>query len=88
MVTASFISRLSRAVDLIEKRSQPNRSLKVVKVRRRLDETGKAAVDRHYAAHPEDRGADFVIFRFFGEEMAEEGQVCTAPAVGPARKEF
>jgi hypothetical protein len=33
MVTASFISRLSRAVDLIEKRSQQNRPWKVVKVR-------------------------------------------------------
>jgi hypothetical protein len=34
MVNASLISRLSHAVDLIEKRSQQNRPLKVVKVRR------------------------------------------------------
>ena len=34
MVTASFISRLSRAVDLIEQRSQQNRPWKVVTVRR------------------------------------------------------
>ena len=34
MVTASLISRLSRAVDQIEKRIQQNRPLKVVKVRR------------------------------------------------------
>ena len=34
MVNASFISRLSQAVDLIEKRSQQNRPLKVVTVRR------------------------------------------------------
>jgi hypothetical protein len=33
MVNASFISRLSHAVDLIEKRSQQNRPWKVVKVR-------------------------------------------------------
>ena len=32
MVTASFISRLSQAVDQIENRSQP-RPLKVVKIR-------------------------------------------------------
>ena len=40
MVTASFISRLSRAVDLIEKRMQQNRPLKVVKVRCAFDEVG------------------------------------------------
>ena len=26
------------------------------------------AVDRHYAAHPEDRGADVVIFEFYRDE--------------------
>ena len=36
MVNASLISRLSHAVDLIEKRSQQNRPLKVVTVRRGL----------------------------------------------------
>ena len=65
MVTASFISRLSRAVDLIEKRSQQNRPWKVVTVRRGFREDGNAAVDRHFAAHPEDRGADIVLFDFF-----------------------
>ena len=34
MVNTSFINRLSRAVDLIEQRSQQNRPLKIVKVRR------------------------------------------------------
>ena len=62
MVTASLISRLSRAVDLIEKRSQQNRPLKVVKVRCGRDEDRDAAQDRHFAAHPEDRDADVVIF--------------------------
>ena len=65
MVTASFISRLSQAVDLIEKRSQQNRPLKVVKVRRGFDEDPDAARDRHYAAHPEDRDANIVIFEFY-----------------------
>jgi hypothetical protein len=64
MVNASLISRLSHAVDLIEKRSQQNRPLKVVTVRRGLHEDGNAARDRHFAAHPEDRGADIVIFHF------------------------
>ena len=36
MVNASLISRLSHAVDLIEKRIQPNRPWKVVTVRRGL----------------------------------------------------
>ena len=65
MVTASFISRLSRAVDLIEQRSQQNRPLKVVKVRRGYKEDPDAALDRHFAAHPEDRDANIVIFDFY-----------------------
>ena len=72
MVTASFISRLSHAIDLIEMRSQQNHSWKVVKVRRGLKEDPDAARDRHFAAHPEDRGANIVIFEFYDEEMAEE----------------
>ena len=74
MVNASLISRLSHAVDLIEKRSQHNRPLKVVTVRRRLHEDGDAARDRHFAAHPEDRGANIVIFEFYKDEgRADEG---------------
>jgi hypothetical protein len=37
MVNASLISRLSHAIDLIEKRSQQNRPLKVVTVGRGLN---------------------------------------------------
>ena len=34
-----------------------------------------AALDRHYAAHPEDRAANIVIFKFCNdEEMASESQ--------------
>jgi hypothetical protein len=65
MVNASLISRLSHAVDEIEKRSQQNRPLKVVTVRRGYKEDPDAALDRHFAAHPEDRGANVVIFEFF-----------------------
>ena len=67
MVNASLISRLSHAVDQIEQRSQQNRPWKVVTVRRGLHEDGNAALDRHFAAHPEDRDANVVIFNFFGE---------------------
>ena len=74
MVNASLISRLSHAVDLIEKRSQQNRPLKVVTVRRGLRRGRDAARDRHFAAHPEDRGANVVIFEFYDdEELADEG---------------
>jgi hypothetical protein len=66
MVTVSFINRLSHAVDVIESRSQP-RPWKVVTVRRRYDEDPDAARDRHYAAHPEDRDADVVIFEFYDD---------------------
>ena len=87
MVTASFISRLSQAVDQIEKRSQQNRPLKVVKVRCGFKEDPDAAKARHFAAHPEDRDANIVIFKFYDdEEMAGESQDCTAPA-GPACEE-
>ena len=87
MVTTSFISRLCRAVDLIEQRSQQNRPLKVVKVRRGFREDPDAARARHFAAHPEDRDANIVIFKFFDEEeMADESQDCSAPA-GPPREE-
>ena len=58
MVNASLISRLSHAVDQIEKRSQQNRPLKVVTVRRGYNEDPDAARDRHFAAHPEDRDAN------------------------------
>ena len=87
MVNASFISRLSRAVDLIEQRSQQNRPSKVVEVRRGYKEDPDAAEARHYAAHPEDRDANVVIFKFFDdEEMADKGQDCAAQA-GPACEE-
>jgi len=73
MVTASYISRLSQAVEQIEQRLQQNRPLKVVTVRRGLKEDPDAARDRHFAAHPEDRDANIVIFNFCtDEEMADE----------------
>ena len=65
MVNASLISRLSHAVDLIEQRSQQNRPLRIVTVRRGYAEDSDAARERHYAAHPQDReDADVVIFEF------------------------
>ena len=86
MVTASLISRLSHAVDLIEQRSQQNRPGKVVMVRRDRGEDRDAAIDRHLAAHPEDQGAKVVIFhlrKMLGdddEELAAEGRDCGPPA--------
>jgi hypothetical protein len=86
MVNASLISRLSHTVDLIEKRSRQNRPWKVVKVRRGFKEDPDAARDRHFAAHPEDRDANIVIFEFFDhEEIADGGQNCGPPA-GPAAR--
>ena len=67
MVNASLISRLSHAIDLIEQRSQQNRPWKVVTVRRGLKEDPDAALDRHFAAHPEDQDANVVIYNFFNE---------------------
>jgi hypothetical protein len=61
MITASFISRLSHALDLIEEGMQQNRPLKVVTVRYGVGEDRNAAQDRNFAAHPEDRDADVVV---------------------------
>ena len=87
MVTASLISRLLHAVDLIEQRSQQNRPWKVVTVRRGLKEDPDAARDRHYAAHPEDRGANIVIFKFCDEEELADATQDRFPPDGPAREE-
>jgi hypothetical protein len=62
MANASLISRLSQAVDQIEKRLKQNRPMKVVKVSRSREEDRDAAIDRHFAAHPKDQDADVVIF--------------------------
>ena len=67
MVTASFINRLSQAVDRIENRSQP-RPWKVVTVPRGYQEDPDAARNRHYAVHPEDRDADVVIWHFLDDQ--------------------
>ena len=67
MVTASIINRLSRAIDEIEKKSQP-RPWKVVTVPRGYHEDPNAARNRHYAAHPEDRDADVVIWHFHDDQ--------------------
>jgi len=73
MVTASYISRLSQAVEQIEQWLQQNRPLKVVQVPCGLHEDRNTARDRHYAAHPEDRGANITIFEFYDdEEKADE----------------
>ena len=87
MVNAAFVSRLSQAVDQLELRLQQNQPLKVVQVRCGLHEDRNAARDRHYAAHPEDRGANIVIFEFYEDEgRADESQDFTAPS-GPACEE-
>ena len=83
MVTTSFINRLSQAVDRIENRSQQGRPFKVVKVRRSLKEDPDAARGRHYAAHPEDRGADVVIFEFYDDAEITEESRDRGPPAGP-----
>jgi hypothetical protein len=37
---------------------RPDRPLEIVKVRRGYEQDPDAALDRHFAAHPEDRGAN------------------------------
>ena len=74
-------------LEVSRRQLQQNRPWKVVTVRRGYHEDRDAARDRHFAAHPEDRGANIVIFEFCDdEEMADESQDCIAPA-GPACEE-
>ena len=68
MVTASFINRLSQAVDRIERPEPAGRPWKVVRIRCGYREDRNAARDRHYAAHPEDRDADVVILHLCDDE--------------------
>jgi hypothetical protein len=87
MVNASFINRLSQAVDQIENRLKRNRPWKVAKVRCGFDEDRDVALDRHYAAHPEDRDANVALFKFCDdEELADKGQDCGS-AGGPSCEE-
>ena len=65
MVTASLITRLSEAVDQLERRRTQARPWKVVKVRRSREENQDVALDRHFAAHPEDQDADVVVWHIF-----------------------
>lgn len=82
MVTTSFINRLAHAVELIEQRTQ-QKPLKTVRVLRDWREHGDVACDRHFAAHPEDRDADIVLFHFCNIETEGEGHVAAAPATPP-----
>ena len=57
-----------------------------MKVRRGLKEDPDAALDRHFAAHPEDRDANIVIFEFYDDEdMADESQDRCPSAVQKTR---
>ena len=80
MVTASQISRLSQAVDLLEQRSQQNRPLKIVKVRCGLREDRDVALARHYRAHPEDRDANITVMEFYDDEEVPTGSQDRSPS--------
>ena len=79
MVTSPYINRLTRAIDEIERRSQPTRPFKVVQIRRGYTEDPDVARDRHYAAHPEDLDADVGIFHFCDDpELPEQNTASPA----------
>ena len=62
MIARNIETRIFK-LEVSRRRLQHNRPW-VVKVRRGFKEDPDAARDRHFAAHPEDRGADVVIFEF------------------------
>ena len=65
---------LERRLSKLEASISPSRPQKAVTIRCFRDEDSDAARDRHFAAHPEDRGANIVIFEFYKDEgRADEG---------------
>ena len=63
MIARKLETRIVK-LEVRRRRLQRTRPLKVVTVRRSREEDQDAALDRHFAAHPEDRGANIVIFHF------------------------
>ena len=64
---------LERRLSKLEASISPSRPQKAVTIRCFRDEDSDAARARHFAAHPEDRGANVVIFKFCDdEELADE----------------
>ena len=63
MIARKLETRIVK-LEVRRRRLQQNRPLKVVTVRRGREEDQDAALDRHFSAHPEDRGANIVIFHF------------------------
>ena len=55
---------LERRLSKLEASILPSSPWKVVTVRRGREEDPDAALDRHFAAHPEDQDANVVIFHF------------------------
>ena len=53
---------LDRRLSKLEASISPSRPKKVVTIQCCRDEDMDAARDRHFAAHPEDRGATLVVF--------------------------
>jgi hypothetical protein len=53
-----------------------------VTIRRAYHEHQDVALERHFAAHPEDEDANVVIFHFFDDGMPGESQDRSTP--GPA----
>ena len=61
MPTRAQIVRLSQRIDTLAARKVALRPRKVIQIKVDGDECKDAARERHYRAHPEDRGADFEI---------------------------
>ena len=61
MATRAQIVRLTQRIDTIAARKVKSWPGKVVLIKVN-GESNDAARERHYRAHPEDRGADFEIF--------------------------
>ena len=61
MIARNLETRIFK-LEVSRRRLQQNRPQKVVTIRCCRDEDMDAARDRHFAAHPEDRGATLVVF--------------------------
>ena len=65
---------LERRLSKLEASISPSRPQKLVTIRCCRDEDSDAARDRHFAAHPEDRGATLVVFirKMLGDDDEED----------------
>jgi len=75
MVTKAQIERLHDRIDTIEKTLHPQKEMCIVRIPAGWDED--RALEQHYKAHPQDRGARLVVFlHYAGRTLPSPAASC------------